>query len=51
MDGKSDVVKNAMETARDAIGTRNTTIEGLALSVVLKQRKLILMKWSMRPNS
>ena len=30
MDGKSDVVKNAMETARDAIGTRNTTIEGLA---------------------
>ena len=29
-DGKSDVVKNAMETARDAIGTRNTTIEGLA---------------------
>lgn len=30
MDGKSDVVKKAMETARDAIGTRNTTIEGLA---------------------
>lgn len=30
MDGKSDVVKNAMKTARDAIGTRNTTIEGLA---------------------
>ncbi len=30
MDGKSDVVKNAMETARVAIGTRNTTIEGLA---------------------
>lgn len=30
MDGKSDVVKNAMETARDAIGTGNTTIEGLA---------------------
>lgn len=30
MDGKSDVVKNAMETARDAIDTRNTTIEGLA---------------------
>ena len=30
MDGKSDVVKNAMETARDAIGMRNTTIEGLA---------------------
>ena len=30
MDGKSDVVKNAMETARDAIGARNTTIEGLA---------------------
>lgn len=30
MDGKSDVVKNAMETARAAIGTRNTTIEGLA---------------------
>lgn len=30
MDGKSDVVKNAMETARDAISTRNTTIEGLA---------------------
>lgn len=30
MDGKSDVVKNAMETARDAIGKRNTTIEGLA---------------------
>lgn len=30
MDGKSDVVKNAMETARDAIVTRNTTIEGLA---------------------
>lgn len=30
MDGKSDVVKNAMETAREAIGTRNTTIEGLA---------------------
>lgn len=30
MDGKSDVVKNAMETARNAIGTRNTTIEGLA---------------------
>lgn len=30
MDGKSDVVKNAMETARDAIGTKNTTIEGLA---------------------
>lgn len=30
MDGKSDVVKNAMETARYAIGTRNTTIEGLA---------------------
>lgn len=30
MDGKSDVVKNAMETARDAICTRNTTIEGLA---------------------
>ena len=30
MDGKSDVVKNAMDTARDAIGTRNTTIEGLA---------------------
>lgn len=30
MDGKSDVVKNAMKTAIDAIGTRNTTIEGLA---------------------
>lgn len=30
MDGKSDVVKNAMETARYAISTRNTTIEGLA---------------------
>lgn len=30
MDGKSDVVKKAMETARDAIGMRNTTIEGLA---------------------
>ena len=30
MDGKSDVVKNAMKTARYAIGTRNTTIEGLA---------------------
>lgn len=30
MDGKSDVVKNAMETARDAIDTKNTTIEGLA---------------------
>lgn len=30
MDGKSDVVKNAMETAREAIGMRNTTIEGLA---------------------
>lgn len=30
MDGKSDVVKNAMETARYAIGTGNTTIEGLA---------------------
>ena len=30
MDGKSDVVKSTMETARDAIGMRNTTIEGLA---------------------
>lgn len=30
MDGKSDVVKNAMETARNAIDTGNTTIEGLA---------------------